>query len=224
MRLLVAEDDISLSRGIEMVLKKNHYVVDTVADGKAAIDYLESGIYDCAILDIMMPKADGITVLNAIRKQKNPIPVLILSARSEIEDKVNGLNAGANDYLTKPFDMRELLARINALLRTAEERQEPILQAGNVSLDLRTCSLSTPYGSYRLVCKEFQMMRYFMQNMNCVISPETFLDKIWTSDNGGGTNTVWTYVSYLRRKLEALQANVQISTKRNLGYILEVIK
>ena len=224
MRILVAEDDISLSRGIAMVLKKNHFVVDTVADGEAAIDYIESGIYDCVILDIMMPKADGITVLNVIRKRKNPIPVLILSAKSEIEDKVNGLNAGANDYLTKPFDMRELIARVNVLLRNADASQESILHAGNVSLDLKTCCLATSYGSYRLVCKEYQMMMYFMQNMNCVISPETFMDKIWTPDSSGGTNTVWTYVSYLRRKLEALQANVQISTKRNLGYILEVIK
>ena len=224
MRLLVAEDDLSLSRGIAMVLKKNNYVVDTVADGQAAIDYLESGIYDCVILDIMMPKVDGIAVLDTIRKQKNPIPVLILSAKSEIEDKVNGLNAGANDYLTKPFDMRELLARINVLLRTADAQQKSILQAGNVSLDLKTCCLSTPYGSYRLVCKEYQMMMYFMQNMNCIISPETFMDKIWTPDSSGGTNTVWTYVSYLRRKLEALQANVQILTKRNLGYILEEVK
>lgn len=224
MRLLVAEDDPSLSRGIAMVLKKNHFVVDTVADGKAALDYLESGIYDCVILDIMMPKMDGITVLNTIRRQKNPIPVLILSAKSEVEDKVNGLDAGANDYLTKPFDMRELLARVNVLLRVSETQQESVLQAGNVSLNLKTCNLSTPYGSYRLVCKEFQMMMYFMQNVNCVISPETFMDKIWDPDSGGGTNTVWTYVSYLRRKLEVLQADVQIKTKRNLGYVLEVIQ
>ena len=224
MRILLAEDDRSLSRAIEMMLKKSSYAVDVVFNGSDALSYLESALYDAAILDIMMPYVDGIAVLKEIRKKNNYIPILLLTAKHQIEDKVEGLDAGANDYLTKPFDFRELLARLRCIMRIPEVQSGNILRAGNVTLDTVTCMLSTPIRGYQLANKEFQMMRLFMSLPGQIISADRFLEKIWDMDSTAEMNTIWTYVSYLRRKLEAVSANVQIITKRNLGYVLEEIK
>ena len=221
MRILLAEDDLSLAKAVATMLQKNNYAVDVVHNGEDALSYLESDLFDAAILDIMMPRMDGMTVLKTIRKTGNPIPVLLLTAKQQIEDKVLGLDSGANDYLTKPFDFRELMARLRSIMRVPELHNSSILRIGNLSLDETTCMMSTPLGSYQLPNKEFQMMRLFMNSPNKIISADRFLEKIWDTDSDAEMNTVWTYVSYLRRKLEALSASVQIVTKRNLGYALE---
>ena len=224
MRILLAEDDKSLSHAIETILKKNNYAVDIVFNGRDALTYLESDLYDAVILDIMMPYIDGVTVLKTVRKNNNHVPILLLTDKHQIEDKVEGLDAGANDYLTKPFDFRELLARLRCIMRVPEVQNSNTLRIGNVTLDDVTCVLSTPLGSYQLANKEFQMMKFFMSSPGQIISADRFLEKIWDMDSSAEMNTVWTYVSYLRRKLEAISANVQITTKRNLGYALEEIK
>ena len=221
MRLLLAEDELALSRALTAILERNNYSVDAAYDGQATLDYLEADNYDGVILDIMMPKVDGITVLKEIRKKGNLIPVLLLTAKSEVDDKVLGLDAGANDYLTKPFNTRELLARIRAMTRTQIAQGNSQLRLGNVTLDRATFELSTPSGSYRLANKEFQMMEMLMSNPKNLISSERFMEKIWGYDSEAEINVVWVYISYLRKKLAALQANIQIKAIRNAGYTLE---
>lgn len=221
MRLLLAEDELALSRALTAILERNNYSVDAAYDGQATLDYLEADNYDGVILDIMMPKVDGITVLKEIRKKGNLVPVLLLTAKSEVDDKVLGLDAGANDYLTKPFNTRELLARIRAMTRPQIAQGNSQLRLGNVTLDRATFELSTPSGSYRLANKEFQMMEMLMSNPKNLISSERFMEKIWGYDSEAEINVVWVYISYLRKKLAALQANIQIKAIRNAGYTLE---
>lgn len=223
MRLLLAEDEKALSKALVAILERNNYSVDAVYDGQAALEYLETDNYDGVILDIMMPKADGITVLKKIRKQGNLIPVLLLTAKSEVDDKVAGLDAGANDYLPKPFHSKELLARIRAMTRTHISQTDSKLKIGNVILDTATFELSTASGSFRLANKEFQMMELMMSNPNQLISSERFLERIWGYDCEAEINVVWVYISYLRKKLAALDANIQIKAVRNAGYSLEVL-
>lgn len=223
MRLLLAEDEAALSKALTAILERNNYSVDAVYDGQAALEYLAADNYDGIILDIMMPKVDGITVLKEIRSKGNLIPVLLLTAKSEVDDKVLGLDAGANDYLTKPFNSRELLARIRAMTRTQTAQANSRLQLGNVTLDRATFELSTPAGAYRLANKEFQMMELLMSNPKKLISSERFLEKIWGYDSEAEINVVWVYISYLRKKLAALHANIQIRAARNAGYSLEEI-
>ncbi|WP_298736408.1 response regulator transcription factor [uncultured Subdoligranulum sp.] len=221
MRLLLAEDEKALSKALATILERNKYSVDAAYDGQEALEYLDAGNYDGVILDIMMPKVDGITVLREIRKKGNLIPVLLLTAKSEVDDKVLGLDAGANDYLTKPFNARELLARIRAMTRTQTAQADSRLKIGNVTLDRATYELSTPSGSYRLANKEFQMMEMLMANPKNLISSERFMEKIWGYDSEAEINVVWVYISYLRKKLTALHANIQIKAMRNAGYTLE---
>ncbi len=220
MRILLAEDERALSRAIVRILEKNNYSADPVYDGEEALAYLESGYYDAAVLDIMMPKMDGITVLKKIRAMGNTVPVLMLTARSGIEDRVLGLDSGANDYLTKPFDSRELLARIRSMTRGKTETDSK-LSAGNITLDRATFELSSPAGSFRLANKEYQMMEYLMMNPRHILPAEKFMEKIWGHDNETEISVVWVYISYLRKKLNALHANVQIRSSRNAGYSLE---
>ena len=221
MRLLLAEDEAALSKALTAILERNNYSVDAVCDGQAALEYLETDNYDGVILDIMMPKIDGITVLKKLRQRGNLIPVLLLTAKSEVDDKVLGLDAGANDYLTKPFHSRELLARIRAMTRTQTVHPDSQLQMGNVVLNRASFELSAPGGSYRLANKEFQMMEMLMSNTKCLISSERFLEKIWGYDSEAEINVVWVYISYLRKKLAALHANIHIKASRNAGYSLE---
>lgn len=223
MRLLFAEDERALSKALTAILERNNYSVDAVFDGQAALEYLEADNYDCVILDIMMPKVDGITVLKEIRKKGNMIPVLMLTAKSEVDDKVLGLDAGSNDYLTKPFDSKELMARIRAITRTQTAQADSQLQFGNVTLDRATFELATPTGSFQLANKEFQMMELLMSNPHNLISSERFLEKIWGYDSDAELNVVWVYISYLRKKLTALHADIQIKATRNAGYSLEEI-
>lgn len=222
MRILLAEDERSLSRAVAALLERSNYAVDAVYDGVEALEYLASGNYDAVILDIMMPRMDGLTVLRRLRSAGNPIPVLLLTAKSEIDDKVEGLDSGANDYLTKPFSTRELLARIRAMTRTQMNQVSSKLSYGNLTLDQASYELSTVSGSFRLANKEYQMMELLISNPGQTISAERFLEKIWGYDTDTELNVVWVYISYLRKKLAALNANVQIRVSRNVGYSLEV--
>ena len=222
MRILLAEDERSLSRAIMALLERNHYSADAVYDGEEALAYLECGNYDALILDLMMPKLDGLSVLRRLREGGNRIPVLILTAKSEVDDKVLGLDTGANDYLTKPFSTPELMARIRAMTRSQTTQATSRLTFGTITLDQTTFELSSPSSSVRLTNKEFQMMELLMRNPRQRISSERFLERIWGYDSDVELNVVWVYLSYLRKKLAALQANVQIKAFRNAGYALEV--
>lgn len=224
MRLLFAEDEKSLSRAITAILKKNHYEVDAVYDGEEALAYLECGTYDGAILDIMMPKKDGLTVLKEIRRQGINTPVLMLTAKAEIDDRVLGLDSGANDYLTKPFAAPELLARIRAMTRTQMTQNTSSLSFGNLSLNQTSFELSSPSGSYQLTNKEFQLLELLMANPGQVISSDRLFEKIWGYESDADPSVIWVYISYLRKKLTALNASVRIHAIRNAGYRLEEIQ
>lgn len=224
MRLLLAEDELSLSRAITTILKKNNYEADAVYDGQAALDYLACNNYDGAILDIMMPVLDGLSVLRQLRAEGNNIPVLILTAKSEVDDKVIGLDAGANDYLTKPFAAKELLARIRAMTRAQSAQNTSEMRMGNIRLNRATFELSSPTDSFRLAGKEFQMMELLLSNPRHLISTERFMERIWGQDSEADIHVVWVYISYLRKKLAALNADIQIKATRNAGYALEEIK
>lgn len=221
MRVLLAEDEKSLSRAVVALLERNNYSVDAVYDGEEALLYLDAGNYDALILDIMMPKMDGLTVLRKLREAGSRIPVLMLTARSEVDDKVLGLDTGANDYLTKPFSTPELMARIRAMTRSQTVQTNSCLAFGNITLDQSTFELASPAGSFRLAKKEFQMMELLMCNPRQLIPTERFLEKIWGYDSDVELNVVWVYISYLRKKLAALHADIQIKATRNAGYSLE---
>ncbi len=224
MRLLLAEDEKDLSKALCAIFKHNNYSVDPVFNGQDAIDYIKSGIYDAVILDIMMPKIDGLTVLQRIRASGNSVPILLLTAKSEIDDRCIGLDMGADDYLTKPFAMKELLSRIRAMIRRKSEKVENALECGNVILNRQTFELSSPSNSVKLGNKEFQMMEMFMLSPQKVISVDLFMTKIWGFDSDAEISVVWVYVSYLRKKLKNLNANVEIKSNRNVGYYLEIVE
>ena len=220
MRILLAEDEIPLARAIKKIFEKNNYSADAVHSGEDALMYLETGSYDVAVLDVMMPKMDGIAVLRTLRARGDRIPALMLTAKSEIDDKVLGLDSGANYYLTKPFDTKELLAAIRAITRTQTEVDSK-LAVGNITLDRSTYELASPTGSFRLANREFQMMEILMSNPHRIISAERFMEKIWGFDSEAEIHVVWVYISYLRKKLAALHADISIKASRNAGYSLE---
>ena len=223
MRLLLAEDELSLSKALIAILEHNNYSADAVYDGVAALEYLETGDYDGVILDVMMPKMDGMEVLRKIRERGDNTPVLILTAKSEVDDKVAGLDGGANDYLTKPFSPKELLARIRAMTRNQVGVADSVLQVGNITLNRSTNELSSPVGNFTLANKEFQVMEMLMCNTRHLIPTERFLEKIWGYNSSVEVNVVWVYISYLRKKLTALGGDVQIKATRNTGYSLEIL-
>ena len=221
MRLLFAEDEKSLSRAVCEILKKNNYSVDPVYDGQEALDYLMAGEYDGAVLDVMMPKMDGFEVLKAIRAAGNHVPVLMLTARSEVDDKVLGLDSGANDYLTKPFATKELLARIRAMTRQTAVQADSVLRFGNLSLNQATLELAGPKERFRLGGKEYQLMELFMANPGRVIPTERILERVWGYETDTDISVVWVYISYLRKRLSALGSTVEIRARRGVGYTLE---
>ena len=223
MRILLAEDERSLSKAIVAILEKNNYSVDAVYDGDEMLKAIDGGNYDAIILDVMMPRRNGISALREMRANGCNIPVLILSARAEIDDKVRGLDSGANDYLTKPFSVKELLARLRAMTRIGETQVDSKLKFGNLTLDLATYELHSDEGSFKLANKEFQMMEMLMRNPGHLISTEKFMEKIWGYDSEAEINVVWVYISYLRKKLAKTGANVEIRAHRNAGYSLENI-
>ncbi|MBF1051867.1 MAG: response regulator transcription factor [Peptostreptococcaceae bacterium] len=224
MRILLVEDERELSNALVAILTRSNYSVDAVYDGEDALYYLDTEIYDVVILDIMIPKIDGIQVLKTIRQAGNKSPVIMLTAKSQIDDKVVGLDAGADDYLTKPFATKELLARLRAISRRGEELTQSVLTFGNISLNRTTFELYSDYGNFRLANKEYQIMEMLLLNKDHLISTEKFMDKIWGYDSEAEINVVWVHISFLRKKLSQLKANIQIKANRNMGYSLEMIK
>lgn len=222
MRLLLAEDERDLSKALVSILKHNNFTVDAVFDGEEALEYLSAEVYDGVILDIMMPKKDGITVLKEVRASGNAVPILMLTAKSEVDDKVLGLDSGANDYLTKPFATAELLARIRSMTRRQGVAQDNRLRYGNLVLDRTTYELSTGENSTRLNNKEFQMMEMLMLSPKVAISVDRFMDKIWGWESDAEINVVWVYISALRKKLKSIGANTLIAANRNVGYSLVI--
>ena len=224
MRLLLAEDEVELSKALCTILKHNNYSVDAVYDGKAALERARGGNYDGIILDIMMPELDGVSVLRTLRAEQVTTPVLILTAKGELEDKIEGLDAGADDYLSKPFQMGELLARIRAMTRRTSEFAPGVLSFENISLDRASYKLICGGKELRLGNKEFQMMEMLMSNPGRLISTELFMEKIWGNDSDSEINVVWVYISYLRKKLSSIGAGVEIKASRGVGYTLSPIK
>ncbi len=222
MRLLLAEDEKALSRALKAILERDGYMVDAVYDGQAALDCLDTGSYDGAVLDIMMPALDGIEVLRRLRARGDLLPVLLLTAKSETDDKVQGLDSGANDYLTKPFAVRELLARVRAMTRAHSAQTDSRLTLGNITLDRATFALSSPTGSFRLANREFQMLEMLLCSPGHVIPEDRFMERIWAQEGYTETSVVRIYISYLQKKLKALHASVWIRTVQKVGYVLEV--
>lgn len=223
MRILVADDEPDMTMVLEALLKRERYSVDVVHDGQRALDYSLTQNYDCLILDIMMPRLDGIQVLQALRARNVSTPALLLTAKSQIEDRVAGLDSGADDYLPKPFDNREFVARVRALTRRGGKYTPSALTVGNTTLDCSTFELKCGASCIRLGNKEFQMLELLMRRKGRLISTEQFMEHIWGYDSEAEINVVWAYISYLRRKLEAVGANVRIAARRGQGYLLEEI-
>lgn len=223
MRLLVAEDEKELSRALVSALKKSNYSVDAVFDGQDAVDYIECGNYDGAIFDIMMPKKTGLEALKELRSKGIDIPILLLTAKAEIEDRVEGLDLGADDYLTKPFAIQELLARIRTMTRRKSQgRAENFLVMGQTKLDVMNNEIVTDQGKQFLGNKEFQMFEMFMTNQNQYISVDHLFEKIWGFDHESDMSVVWVNISNIRKKLRKLKADIEVEAKRNIGYRLVV--
>lgn len=220
MKLLLAEDEVDLSAAIKQILEIGGYAVDAVYNGDDALYCAENGSYDGVILDVMMPGLDGITVVKKLREHGYGVPVLILTARAEIDDKVLGLDSGADDYLTKPFAAKELLARVRALTRRKAETLSAVT-FGGVTLDPGTCELRAADGSARLTNKEYRLMEYLIRNHNAVLSTERIFGQVWDSEAEAELSVVWVFISALRKKLKNIGAGCEIVAARGVGYRLE---
>lgn len=224
MRILLAEDEYDLRKALEVIFKHNNYSIDTVKNGIEALEYVEISTYDVIILDIMMPKMDGLTALKKMRSMGVTTPVLMLTAKSQIEDRVIGLDSGADDYLSKPFASKELLARIRALTRrTNEVMTSNEVSIGNIIINTTNFSVHGPNGDVTLINKEYQMLMELVKKPGTVVSVEHFLDQVWGYDSDVFDDIVWVNISYLRKKLKQVGSNVEIKTKRHLGYYVEVL-
>lgn len=224
MKLLYAEDEQAMSEAVTDILTYHKYIVDAVYNGKDALDYALADSYDGIILDIMMPEMSGIEVLRELRKKGCRTPILLLTAKSQVEDKIEGLDAGADDYLPKPFEMGELLARIRAMLRRREEFTPDILTCGNLSLNMQSSQLSCGDRSFTLPRLEYRLMEQLMLNQGIYLSSDELMAKVWGYDSDAEIGAVWVYISYLRKRLTALGANAEIKVKRGTGYTLEETK
>lgn len=223
MRILIVEDEKRLAEALEHILKKNNYTVDVVYDGEDGLDYIESGIYDVVVLDNMLPKMNGVDILREIRREGMDVPVIMLTALGEIADKVRGLDAGADDYLAKPFDTDELLARIRALgRRRGEIVADNSLSFGDISLDPSNLTVKYQGGEMELTLKECQLLEYLILHKNMVSSKEQIIEKLWGFDSEAESNHVEVYIHFLRNKLSAISKNVVISTVRGVGYTLKI--
>ena len=220
MRLLLAEDERSLSRALVTILNRNGFEADAVYDGKAALEAIESGNYDGAVLDIMMPKMNGLEVLKTIRDKKNLIPILMLTAKAEIDDKVEGLDLGANDYLTKPFHFEELEARIRSLTRRKFIQENICLKCGRITFDTRTRKAAIDSEELSLTRKETALLEYFMLHQNRIIGPEELIEHIWDGSVNSFSNSIRVHISALRKKLRTALGNDPIQNKIGQGYIL----
>lgn len=221
MRLLIAEDDIQLLKSLKYIFEKNKYIVDAVSNGTEALDYASTGEYDGIVLDIMMPGLDGIEILKKLRLQNISTPALFLTAKNEVYQRVEGLDAGADDYLAKPFSQQELLARVRAMLRRKDNYVPELLTFSKVSLDRSTYELIFKNERISLSGKEYQIVEMFMQSPNMIVTAEQILSHIWGWNSNVEISTVWVHISNVRKKLSALGTPVEIRFIRNAGYILE---
>lgn len=222
MRILIVEDEVQLSEALGAILEKNNYTVDRVFDGESGLDYILSDIYDGVILDIMLPKMSGIEVLKEVRKEGISTPIILLTAKGELEDRVLGLDCGADDYLPKPFYVEELMARIRALTRRRGEVQsDNLLSYGDISLNIGNLELSSKENRIKLTAKESGLLELFINRKDMITSKDDIINKLWGYESEAEHNNVEVYVSFLRRKLSHLKSKVAIKAIRNLGYILE---
>ncbi len=221
MRILIAEDEVTIARALKVMLEKNKYAVDMVHNGNDALDYIQAAAYDALVLDIMMPGMDGIEVLRAAREAGNTTPALFLTAKAEVADRVAGLDAGADDYLPKPFAASEFLARVRALTRRSSAYASSTVRFGNVTLDRSQYLLKTASSEVRLNNKEYQLMELFFRHPRQVFSSEHLMEKIWGFDSEADMDVVWTYIGFLRKKLRQICADIEIRTIRGAGYALE---
>lgn len=224
MKLLYAEDEHAMSEAVTDILEYHHYTVDTVDNGRDALDYARAERYDGIILDVMMPGMDGFSVLKALREEGVTTPVLLLTARSEVEDRIAGLDLGADDYLPKPFATGELLARVRAMLRRREDFTPDILQCGDLALNTANAELRCGENAVVLPKLEFKLLELLMNNRGICLSTEDMLVKVWGYDTEADLGVVWVYISYLRKRLAALGSNVEIKVRRGVGYTLEAPK
>lgn len=221
MRLLIAEDELDLAEALTVFFEKNHFSVDAVHNGFDAYEYAAAGGYDGVILDVMMPKMNGIQVLERLRAEGCRTPIMMLTAKGQKDDRITGFNAGADDYLPKPFDPDELLSRVRAMLRRSEAYQPSVLAWGDVTLDPGTGLLACGGQSVRLGGREFQVMELFLRNPRQVFSAERIMERIWGWDDEAEINVVWVNISNLRKKLKAIGSRVTLKVNRGLGYALE---
>ena len=225
MRILIVEDEFKIADVIASRLRKENYIVDVFGNGEEGLDNALTNIYDLIILDVMLPKVDGFKILEEIRREKINAKVIMLTAKSMIEDKLTGFNNGANDYLTKPFHIDELVARVNAQLRMDNVQvQKDYVEAGDLRLNIKNTTLTctTNNESIEVVCKEFMFLEYLMKNQNQVLQKEQLYEKIWGLDNESESNNLEAYLSFIRKKIKIIGSNVQIKAIRGLGYKLEV--
>ena len=222
MRILLVEDEVRLSQALVEIFQKNRYGVDAVYTGPEGLKYAQSGIYDAIILDIMLPGMDGISILKTLREEKNQVPVLMLTAKDDIADKVKGLDCGADDYMTKPFSTDELLARVRALTRRKGDVKEDSITFGDLTLNKNNCELQKVGGDViKLSLKEFQIIDLLFENPHQIIKKERIIEKIWGGDSDAEYNNVEVYISFIRKKMEQLKVKTQIRTARGIGYSLE---
>lgn len=224
MKILIAEDEISTAKALKLILEKSKFSVDIVHNGNDAWSYIQAGPYEVIVLDIMMPGMNGLEVLAKIRENNIKTPVLMLTAKAELEDRVAGLDAGADDYLAKPFASSELIARVKALGRRSEVYSDSVKSLGNVSLDANRYEMRVGDRSVSLTNKEYQLLELFILHPGFVFSTEHLMEKIWGLDSESYIDVVWTHIGFVRKKLKSLDANVEIKTIRGAGYSLEVIK
>ena len=223
MKILYAEDEKALSEAVVDILTYHKYIVEPVYNGEDAYDYAMYGDYDGVILDVMMPKKDGMTVLRELRENGYKKPIMLLTAKSQVEDRIKGLDAGADDYLPKPFDMGELLARVRAMLRRREEFHSNHLQYGDLTLDVESGTLSCGGKSVVLPKQEYRLMEQLMLNHNMYMNSEDLLEKAWGFNSEADINSVWLYISYLRKRLASIESQTEIVSRRNFGYKLEQV-
>lgn len=222
MKLLLVEDEKQLSEALQQILIKNKYTVDAVYNGDEGLDYALTGVYDVIILDIMLPKLNGIEILKMIRKRKISTPVILLTAKGSVEDRILGLDSGADDYLPKPFSPDELLARLRALTRrNGDFINENILEFSDIRLNLSTYDMEVNDNSITLTQKEFEILKYFMQRPKLVVSKDDLITKLWGFDSDVEHNNIEVYISFLRKKLAYVESDVKITTIRRVGYRLE---
>lgn len=221
MRLLLAEDEADLAEALGVFFEKNHFSVDIVHDGRTACEYAESSVYDVIILDVMMPYMDGFTALRRMRADGNKTPIMMLTARGETRDRIEGFDSGADDYLPKPFDPDELLVRVRAMLRRSDTYRPSILSFGDLTLDPATGDFSCGSSRVRLSGREFQLMELLMRSPGMLFSAEYLMEKVWGWDSEAEINVIWVNISNLWKKIRALGSHTQISASRGLGYLLE---